>query len=49
MVASFALLAPETLRRLSHQVLAHQAGRPSDDATLMLVEWSEAAAERTQP
>jgi sigma-B regulation protein RsbU (phosphoserine phosphatase) len=43
------LPAPETLRRLSHQVLAHQAGRPADDATLMLVEWSEAAAERTQP
>lgn len=40
--------APETLRRLAHQVLAGP-DRPDDDATLMLVEWSDAAAERTQP
>ncbi|MCA2213230.1 PP2C family protein-serine/threonine phosphatase [Jidongwangia harbinensis] len=43
------LPAPETLRRLAHTVLEHQGGRPSDDATLMIVEWSADAAERTQP
>jgi hypothetical protein len=43
------LPAPETLRRLSHTVLEHQGGRPFDDATLLLVEWSAEAAERTQP
>jgi sigma-B regulation protein RsbU (phosphoserine phosphatase) len=43
------LPAPETLRRLAHTVLDHQGGRPFDDATLMLVEWSAEAAERTQP
>jgi hypothetical protein len=43
------LPAPETLRRLAHTVLEHQGGRPSDDATLMLVEWSAEATERTQP
>ncbi len=43
------LPAPETLRRLAHTVLEHQGGRPYDDATLMLVEWSSEAAERTQP
>jgi hypothetical protein len=34
------LAAPETLRRLSHQVMDHQQGAPTDDATLMLAEWS---------
>jgi hypothetical protein len=43
------LPAPETLRRLSRTVLAHQGGRPADDATLLLLEWSSEAAERTQP
>jgi sigma-B regulation protein RsbU (phosphoserine phosphatase) len=43
------LPAPETLRRLAHTVLAHQGGRPSDDATLLLLEWSPEAAERTRP
>ncbi|WP_244231128.1 PP2C family protein-serine/threonine phosphatase [Saccharomonospora piscinae] len=33
------LPAPETLRRLSHAVLDHQAGHLQDDATLMFVEW----------
>lgn len=32
--------APETLRRLSHAVLAHLDGPPADDATLLLAEWS---------
>ena len=43
------LPAPETLRRLAHSVMQHQGGLPTDDATIMLVEWSEKAAERTQP
>ncbi len=43
------LPAPETLRRLARTVIAHQAGRPVDDATLLLVEWSGEAAGRTQP
>ncbi len=43
------LPAPETLRRLARTVIAHQAGRPVDDATFLLVEWSGEAAERTQP
>jgi hypothetical protein len=29
--------------------MQHQGGLPTDDATIMLVEWSEKAAERTQP
>jgi phosphoserine phosphatase RsbU/P len=43
------LPAPETLRRLAHSVLEHQGGVPTDDATILLVEWSEKAAERTLP
>ncbi len=43
------LPAPETLRRLARTVIAHQAGRPVDDATFLLVEWSGEAAERNQP
>ncbi len=43
------LPAPETLRRLVRTTIAHQAGRPVDDATFLLVEWSREAAERTQP
>jgi len=31
--------APETMRRLMHALLDHQAGHPQDDATTMLVEW----------
>lgn len=40
---------PEAMRRLSHAVLEHQAGPPADDLTLLLVEWSAAAATRTLP
>ena len=47
--AAAGLPAPETLRRLSHAVLEHQHGPPNDDATLLLVEWSPAAARRTVP
>ncbi|WP_199509619.1 PP2C family protein-serine/threonine phosphatase [Nucisporomicrobium flavum] len=39
----------EGLRRLAHAVLAHQDGPPSDDLTLLLVEWSAGAALRTLP
>lgn len=34
------LPAPETLRRISHAVLAHQRGHLQDDATLLLLEWA---------
>lgn len=47
--AAAGLPAPETLRRLAHAVADHQAGPPADDATLMLVEWSAAAALNTAP
>jgi hypothetical protein len=47
--AAAGLPAPETLRRLSHAVIEHQQGPPRDDATLLLVEWSPAAAQRTVP
>jgi sigma-B regulation protein RsbU (phosphoserine phosphatase) len=47
--AAAGLPAPETLRRLAHAVLEHQGGPPSDDATLMLVEWSAAAAFNSLP
>jgi serine phosphatase RsbU (regulator of sigma subunit) len=43
------LPAPETLRLLSHAVIDHRDDRLTDDATLMLIEWSHDAAERTQP
>jgi sigma-B regulation protein RsbU (phosphoserine phosphatase) len=43
------LAAPEMLRRLAHAVIEHQGGPPDDDATLLLVEWSEAAVPRTVP
>ena len=45
--AAAELPAPETLRRLCHAALAHYDGPPSDDATLVMVEWSRRAAERT--
>jgi len=43
------LPAPETLRRLGRAVAGHLDGPPADDATLMLVEWSAAAAHRSLP
>ncbi|MGR6317690.1 PP2C family protein-serine/threonine phosphatase [Micromonospora soli] len=43
------LPAPETLRRLSRAVVAHRAGPPRDDATLVLLEWSGEAAARVEP
>ena len=43
------LPAVETLRRLSHAVTEHQGGQHQDDATLILVEWSAAAAANSEP
>jgi hypothetical protein len=43
------LPAPETLRRLCHAVIDHYDGPPTDDATLLFVEWSEKAGRRTTP
>jgi len=37
----------ETLRRLSHLVLAHQAGALQDDATTVLIEWLTEEPTRT--
>jgi serine/threonine protein phosphatase PrpC len=43
------LPAPETLRRLTAAVLAHQGGRLQDDATLVLVDWSADASRKLFP
>jgi len=43
------LPAPETLRRLTAAVLAHQGGQLQDDATLVLVDWSADARRRLFP
>jgi hypothetical protein len=43
------LPAPETLRRLTAAVLAHQGGRLQDDATLLLVDWSADASRNLFP
>ncbi|MDG6103809.1 serine/threonine-protein phosphatase [Dactylosporangium aurantiacum] len=43
------LPAPEALRRLCHAALSHYDGPPSDDATLVLVEWSDEAARAMLP
>jgi serine phosphatase RsbU (regulator of sigma subunit) len=43
------LPAPETLRRLCHAVLEHYDGPPTDDATMMYIEWSESAGDRMTP
>jgi hypothetical protein len=47
--ASAGYPAPETLRQMAHEVLAHLDGPPRDDATLMLLEWSSVAAKRNTP
>jgi sigma-B regulation protein RsbU (phosphoserine phosphatase) len=47
--AAARLPASETVRRLSHAVIDHQHGPPDDDATLILADWSPAAARRTVP
>lgn len=38
--AGAGLPAPETLRRVSHDVIDHQGGVLQDDATLLVVEWA---------
>lgn len=43
------LPAPETLRRMNHDVLSRYDGPPADDATLLLVEWSGEAVRRLAP
>lgn len=43
------LPAPETLRRLTSAVLAHQGGLLQDDATLIMVDWSADAHRRLLP
>jgi hypothetical protein len=43
------LSAPETLRRLSAAVLAHQCGQLQDDATLLMVDWSNNSHRRISP
>ncbi|TWP48537.1 serine/threonine-protein phosphatase [Lentzea tibetensis] len=43
------LSPPETLRRVARAVLDHQRGQLQDDATLLLVEWSRAAARNVLP
>ena len=40
-VSSAGLPAAETMRRLVHGILAHQAGDLQDDATAVLIEWRE--------
>jgi hypothetical protein len=47
--AAAGLPAPETLRRLSLAILSHLNGPPSDDATVLLMEWSRQAAARVIP
>jgi serine phosphatase RsbU (regulator of sigma subunit) len=40
---------PETMRRVMHAILEHQAGELQDDATAMLVEWRGHAAQEITP
>ena len=47
--AASGLSAPEVLRRLVLDVLDHQGGLLQDDATLLLVEWSDDAHLRMYP
>jgi phosphoserine phosphatase RsbU/P len=47
--AAHGLPAPETLRRMNHDVLSRYDGPPADDATLLLVEWSGEAVRRLAP
>ena len=41
--------APETMRRVVHALLEHQAGDLDDDATLLLVEWHGARGPHDEP
>jgi serine phosphatase RsbU (regulator of sigma subunit) len=41
--------APETMRKLMHAILEHQAGELQDDATTVLIEWKDNGDERIVP
>jgi serine phosphatase RsbU (regulator of sigma subunit) len=41
--------SPETVRRLMRSVLAHQADRLQDDASIVMLEWRAGAHRRTLP
>ncbi len=41
--AAAGLPAPETLRRVTHDVLAHQRGVLQDDASIVVAQWSSGA------
>jgi hypothetical protein len=43
------LPAPETVRRLTHDVRDHQGGILQDDATLVLVQWTTEEEHRFVP
>ncbi len=43
------LSAPEATRRLTEAVIGHLGGPPTDDATLLIMEWSPGAAAKTLP
>jgi hypothetical protein len=47
--AAAGLPAAETLHRLAHAVATHHDGPAADDATLLLAQWSPAAAQRALP
>jgi serine phosphatase RsbU (regulator of sigma subunit) len=47
--AAAELSAPETLRRLGAAVVEHQSGQLQDDATLLMVDWSDVAHLRMFP
>ena len=40
---------PETVRRLMRSLLAHQAGRLQDDASIVVLEWQAGAERRVLP
>ncbi len=43
------LPAPETMRRVTRDLVEHQQGQLSDDATMLLVEWRAGTAHRLLP
>lgn len=47
--AADGLPAPESLRRLSHAVQAHQGERLQDDATLLMLDWAGTGPDEMRP
>jgi hypothetical protein len=47
--AAAQLPAPEALRKLAHAVRSHRDGPLTDDATIMIIEWSPDAISRARP